>query len=258
MPRNYWVQRNRLASIFLSIVIPVYNEERRLPQTLEQVLSFLDCQPYTAEVILVENGSQDRTLEIANGAAAQHSMLRVMQLATRGKGRAVQMGMQAARGEFRFMCDADFSMPVTEINRFLPPALDDFDIAIASREAPGAIRYGEPHYRHLVGRIFNTLIRLVALPGLHDTQCGFKCFRAALAEELFPLQTIAGWSFDVELLYIARLRGYRVIELPIPWHFNPESKISVLRDSSRMASDLFKIRVNGLTGVYQNAQAPQV
>ena len=141
MRRNYWVQRNRLASIFLSIVIPVYNEERRLPQTLEQVLSFLDCQPYTAEVILVENGSQDRTLEIANGAAAQHSMLRVMQLATRGKGRAVQMGMQAARGEFRFMCDADFSMPVTEINRFLPPALDDFDIAIASREAPGAIRY---------------------------------------------------------------------------------------------------------------------
>jgi glycosyltransferase involved in cell wall biosynthesis len=246
-----------LASTFLSIIIPIHNEERRLPQTLKQVISFLECQSYVGEVILVENGSQDRTLEIAREAAAQHTQLRVIQLEMRGKGQAVQTGMLAARGEYRFMCDADFSMPVNEINRFLPPALVDADIVIASRETPGAVRYGEPHYRHLVGRIFNNLIRLIALPGLHDTQCGFKCFRATVADEIFPLQTIRGWSFDVELLYIARLRGFRIVELPIPWYFNAESKISVLRDSSRMAYDLFKIRLNGLTGVYQNARETQ-
>jgi glycosyltransferase involved in cell wall biosynthesis len=246
-----------LVSTFLSIIIPLHNEENRLPQTLEQVISFLEYQPYSGEVILVENGSKDRTLEIAREAASRHPQLRVIHLDERGKGRAVRTGMLAARGEYRFMCDADFSMPVTEINCFLPPVLPDADIVIASRETPGAIRYNEPHYRHLVGRIFNTLIRLIALPGLHDTQCGFKCFRAAVAAEIFPLQTIQGWSFDVELLYIARLHGYRIVELPIPWYYNPESKISVLRDSSRMAFDLLKIRVNGLTGVYQNAQAIQ-
>jgi glycosyltransferase involved in cell wall biosynthesis len=246
-----------LSEVFLSIIIPVYNEERRLPATLEQVFSFLHSQPYRAEVIVVENGSQDNTLAIASEFARAHPELKVLQSNRKGKGIAVQQGMLAARGEYCFMCDADFSMPVSEINRFLPPALTGADIAIASREAPGAIRYNEPHYRHMVGRVFNSLIRLIALPGLHDTQCGFKCFRAEVARELFRQQTISGWSFDVEVLFIARRRGYRIVELPIPWYFNPESKISVVRDATRMAADLFAIRLNALRGMYNQVHAIQ-
>jgi hypothetical protein len=134
-------------------------------------------------------------------------------------------------------------MPVTEIGCFFPPELDDFDISIASREAPGAVRYNEPAYRHIVGRIFNSLIRVLALPELNDTQCGFKCFRAAVAEELFRDIKITGWSFDVEVLYLAQKRGYRIVEVPIPWYYNPDSHISVVKDSFQMAIDIFKIRL---------------
>jgi len=235
---------------FLSLVIPAHNEESRLPATLEQVFAFLTLQNYAAEVIVVENGSTDRTLEIAQSFASRHTQLKVIHTDERGKGLAVKQGMLAARGAFRFFADADFSMPVSEINRFLPPALPDCDIVIASRETPGAVRYNEPFRRHLSGRIFNALIRLVVLPGLDDTQCGFKCFRARVAEEIFPRQTMPGWSFDVELLYIARRKGYRIKEVGIPWYFNPETKVSLVRDSLRMASDLFTIRRNARRGLY--------
>jgi dolichyl-phosphate beta-glucosyltransferase len=235
---------------FLSIIIPVYNEERRLPNTFEQIFNFLEKQNYEYEVLLVENGSNDRTYEIAQAFSKKYKELQVLQCKERGKGLAVRHGMLLARGDYRFMCDADFSMPPEEINRFLPPALDGYDIAIASREAPGAVRYNEPFHRHFVGRGFNLMIRLLALPGLHDTQCGFKCFSAESAQSLFPRQTISGWSFDVEVLYIARRTGYKIIELPIPWYFNSESKIRVLRDSFRMGLDLIKIRLNGVKGVY--------
>ncbi len=234
----------------LSLIIPAYNEESRLPSTLERIFAFLAEQPYSAEVLIVENGSQDRTLEIAQDYARQLDCLRVFSLKARGKGRAVQHGMLHAAGDFCFMCDADLSMPVEEINRFLPPVLEDFDIAIASREAPGAIRFNEPAYRHLVGRIFNQMIRAVALPGLQDTQCGFKCFRREVARQVFARQTLTGWSFDVEVLYIARRRGYRIVEVPIHWYFNPDSKVRVLRDATRMALDLVTIRLNARRGVY--------
>lgn len=239
---------------FLSIVIPAYNEENRLPHTLEQLFSFLDSQSYSYEVLVVENGSTDRTFQAAQDYAAVYPFFRLLKNEQRGKGLAVQRGILEARGDYRFMCDADFSMPIPEINRFLPPALDGFDVAIASREAPGAVRYNEPFYRHFVGRGFNTLIRLLALPELHDTQCGFKCFRAQVAETLFRCQTLPGWSFDVEVLFIARLRGYRVVELPIPWYFNPDSKIRVVKDSIQMGLDLLKIRMNALQGAYNGTK----
>jgi dolichyl-phosphate beta-glucosyltransferase len=213
-------------------------------------------QPYPIEVLVVENGSMDSTFHIAQEFAEQHPQLRVLQNAQSGKGRAVQQGMLAARGEYRFMCDVDLSMPVGEINRFVPPALEGYEIAIASREAPGAIRFDEPYYRHFVGRIYNGLIRTLALPGLQDTQCGFKCFKAEVAEDLFPRQTRTGWSFDVEILFIARLLGYKVIEIPIHWYYNPHSKISVVRDSFKMGVDLLTIRLNALRGVYTRSNAP--
>jgi len=239
-----------LSNLYLSIIIPAYNEEERLPNTLEQALNFVYAQSYGAEVIIVENGSQDNTLRIAQEFAAQHPHIRVFQEKNKGKGLAVKRGMIEARGEYRFMCDADLSMPITEINRFLPPLLEDFDVAIASREAPGSVRYDEPLYRHLGGRAVNTMIRAMALPGLHDTQCGFKCFRAYVAEDLFACQTIAGWSFDVEILYVARLRGYRIIEVPIPWYFDSETKLQPARDTFRLFRDILQIRRNHKLGIY--------
>jgi dolichyl-phosphate beta-glucosyltransferase len=239
-----------LTTPYLSIIIPAYNEEQRLPYTFEALFAFLETQPYQTEMLLVENGSQDRTFEIAAAYAEHHPQLQVLRNHERGKGLAVKRGMLAAKGEYRFMCDADFSMPPSEIPRFLPPALYGYDIAIASREAPGAARYCEPAHRHFVGRGFNTLIRLLALPGLQDTQCGFKCFPAGVVEALFNRQTLSGWSFDVEILFIARQLGYKIIEIPIPWYFNPESKIRVLRDSVKMGLDLLTIRMNAARGVY--------
>jgi glycosyltransferase involved in cell wall biosynthesis len=233
----------------LSLVIPAHNEANRLPQTLEQVLGFLKTQPYPAEVLVVENASRDATLAIAQEFAARHPNVAVLHENLSGKGRAVKTGMLAAHGQYRMFADADFSMPVGEISRFLPPAVD-VPIAIASREAPGAIRYDEPAYRHFTGRIFNGLIRRLVLPGLQDTQCGFKLFRADVAADLFQRQTLTGWSFDVELLYIARLRGLPILEIAIPWYFNPESKVSILRDSWRMFRDLLVIRRNGRLGLY--------
>lgn len=239
-----------MSAPFLSVIIPAHNEEHRLPGTLEQVIAFLEQQSFTYEVIVVENGSDDRTLEIARSYQEYHKNLRILREAKRGKGLAVRRGMLDAHGEYLFMCDADLSMPVVEISRFLPPNLEDYDIAIASREAPGSVRYNEPQYRHLGGRAVNTMIRLLALPGLNDTQCGFKCFRAAVAQDIFRLQTLEGWSFDIELLYIARRRGYKIIEVPISWYFNPESKLSVVQDAFRMFLDIFQIHLNAIKGIY--------
>ncbi|MEJ2010605.1 MAG: glycosyltransferase family 2 protein [Anaerolineales bacterium] len=234
----------------LSIVIPAHNEEVRLPSTLEQVWTFLERQSFESEIIIVENGSSDHTLELAQAFARRHPAAQVLQETDAGKGLAVRRGILYAQGEYRFICDADLSMPIEEVLRFLPPRTPDYDIAIASREVPGAIRYGEPAYRHLIGRVFNFMVRTITLPGIQDTQCGFKCFRARVAEDLFHVQTIDGWTFDVELLYVALQRGYRVIEIPIPWYYHPGSRVRIISDSFQMLADLFRIRINDLRGRY--------
>jgi dolichyl-phosphate beta-glucosyltransferase len=239
----------------LSIIIPAHNEEKRLPPTLEQVFAFLGKQDYEADVWVIENGSTDRTYEIAQSFASQHQNLRVIRADGRGKGLAVQRGMLEARGQYRLMCDADLSMPIEEIEKFLSPKASNFDIAIASREAPGAVRYDEPRYRHLGGRLINFIIRLLILPGLQDTQCGFKCFRADVADDLFKRQTLMGWSFDIELLFIARQHGYRIIEIPIDWYYRSESKVNALRDAMRMIRDIFQIHRNARRGIYDANRA---
>ena len=237
---------------FLSIVIPAHNEQNRLPGTLEQVFHFLGQQPFTSEVIVVENGSTDNTHQVAQQFAQQHQNLSVIRSA-KGKGAAVQTGMLAAKGEYRFMCDADLSMPVDEIVKFIPPVLQNFDIAIASREAKGAVRYNEPSYRHWGGRGINFLIQTLILPGLNDTQCGFKCFRADVAEDVFKRQTLHGWSFDIELLYIARRHGYRIVEIPVHWYHFSDSKVNALRDAVQMIRDIFTIHANARRGLYGDA-----
>ncbi len=245
---NNWV--TPVKQPLLSIIIPAYNEEKRLPGTLESIKTFLSEQPYDAELLIIENGSTDNTYKLAKSHTDSIPGLRVIHEDHAGKGLAVKRGMLEAAGAYRFICDADLSMPIEQVNRFIPPALDA-DIVIGSREAPGAVRYNEPEYRHWLGRFFNNAVSILALPGLKDTQCGFKCFRASVAEDLFPYQTRTGWTFDVEILYIATLRGYKIVELGIPWYFNAESKVNVLKDARRVFTDLVTIRQNARRGVYK-------
>jgi dolichyl-phosphate beta-glucosyltransferase len=240
-----------LPETFLSIIFPAHNEETRLPATLDKVAAFISSQPYPIEVLVVENGSVDHTFALAQSYQPRIPGLKVIHEEASGKGLAVKRGMLEATGAFRFICDVDLSMPLDEINKFLPPHLAGIDIGIGSREAPGAVRYDEPAYRHLVGRVFNSMVRWIVLPGLNDTQCGFKCFSAAVAKEVFPRQTIDGWTFDVEVLFIARRLGYKIAEVPIHWYYFPGSKIRVMKDSLRMAMDLLTIRRNGHNGLYR-------
>jgi len=235
---------------FLSLVVPAHNEQARLPASLPKIHEFLAAQDFTWEIVVVDSGSRDDTAQIVRDFAARWPRLRLIQVDRPGKGLAVRRGMLAARGDYRFICDADLSMPIDQLPRFLPPQLPDVDIAIASREVAGATRHDEPAHRHLVGRAFNLLVRRLTIPEIQDTQCGFKCFRRAAAEDLFRVQQLDGWTFDVEVLFVALRRGYRVVEVPIPWYYNPGSRVRVLRDSLTMFADLFRIRRNWRRGVY--------
>jgi dolichyl-phosphate beta-glucosyltransferase len=236
---------------YLSIIIPAYNEERRLPLSLTRIDAFLRKQPYDAEIIVVENGSSDHTADVVRKFAKEHPYVRLIEAETRGKGLAVKQGMLAARGEYRFMCDADLSMPIEELEKFLPPQLEGYDVVIGSREAPGSRRVKEPEYRHMIGRISNFLVKLIALRGYEDTQCGFKLFKADIAEDLFAVQRTNGIGFDVELIFIADKRGYSVYEMPITWYFDPESKMRLVDDSLKMIGELWDIRQNWRKGLYE-------
>lgn len=257
----------------LSVVIPAYNEEDRLPRTLERVLAYLGDQPLSFEILAVDDGSSDRTAELVKQIAARDERVRLIREPHRGKGSAVRAGALAAAGRAVIFTDADLSHPVEELTR-LPALLDNplappgenpvasrsgkpvaprgdgAQVAIASREGQGANRVGEPGYRHFMGRVFNLFVRLIAVPGVQDTQCGLKCFTRAAARELFKRQTIQGFGFDVELLFLARKRGYRVIEVPISWRHVPASRVDPLRDTLRMLADVLRVRLNDLLGRY--------
>lgn len=234
----------------LSIVIPAFNEEHRLPATLDSLREYLSAQPWTWEIRVVDDGSTDRTVEKVLERSEIDRRIVLQREPHGGKGATLKAGMLAARGSFRFMCDADMSMPASELPRFLPPALSGFDVAIGSREAPGAARIGEPFTRHVIGRLFNLAIKLIVLGGIEDTQCGFKMFTAEAARTIFPLVAVSGWAFDVEVLAIARRRGMRVVEVPVEWHYKSESRVSPLRDSPRMLRDLLRIRARARRGDY--------
>jgi dolichyl-phosphate beta-glucosyltransferase len=236
--------------MLLSVIVPAHNEEHRLPPTLKAIDAFLDHQPYESEVLVVENGSQDLTAVVTEAFAADHPRVRLVREHGRGKGLAVRRGMLEAAGQFRFFCDSDLSMPIEELPKFLPPLAADYDVAIGSREAPGARRFNEPRFRHIQGRVFSELVKYLALPGFEDTQCGFKCFRAEAAMDLFSVQSFNGWSFDVEVLFIAIKRGYRVLEVPIDWYYNGDTKVRPLTDPLSMLLDILTIRRNWRAGRY--------
>jgi dolichyl-phosphate beta-glucosyltransferase len=238
---------------FLSIVVPAYNEEGRLPQTLPRIVEFLKAQEYLGEVIVVDDGSRDGTASVVELIAAETPIVRLIRNEHRGKGYAVKTGVMAAQGDHIFLCDADLSMPIEEVANFLPPALEEYDVAIGSREVEGARRYDEPGLRHLMGRVFNTLVRLLAVRGFQDTQAGFKCFARDAAHEVFPYQTMDGFGFDVEVLFIAQKRGYRIVEVPINWYYMTNSRVSPVSDSIRMFREILQVRMNDWRGLYQTA-----
>lgn len=230
------------SAVSLSIVVPAFNEEARLGSTLTELCGYLSTRRWDWEVRVVDDGSADGTGEVAAQVAATEPRIVLQREPHRGKGGAVKAGLLQARGDFRFICDADLSMPVAELPRFLPPTLTDFEVAIGSREGHGARRIGEPIVRHLAGRVFNFAVQQLMVGGLNDTQCGFKMFTRRAVEAIFPLVTIDGWAFDIEVLFIARQRGLRIVEVPIEWHHRNESQVSMLRDSWRMLRDVLKVR----------------
>jgi glycosyltransferase involved in cell wall biosynthesis len=233
--------------VFLSIVIPAHREQHRLIPTLRAVCAYLQQQPYVSEVLVVENDDRD-SASAATGC--ELGRVRWLRESRRGKGLAVRRGVLESVGQYRFICDADLSMPIEQVPNFLPPHLENFDIAIGSREAVGARRVGDPVLRQLMSRAFSRLVRMTVLPQFADTQCGFKCFRSEVAVDLFTVQRLGGFSFDVEILYIALKRGYRIVEVPIEWQYCPESRVRLLADSFGMIRDLLRIRQNWAEGKY--------
>lgn len=242
----------------ITIVIPAYNEARRLSASLASIQDYVKTKSSPMEVIIVDDGSTDETAAIVEEHAERWRSLRLINAPHRGKGAALSAGMLAATGRYIILADADLSMPVAEFDRFSVKALGPFDIAAGSREAPGARRYGEPWYRHLMGRVFNRLVQALLLPGIQDTQCGFKCLRREVAVELCQCQTVLGWGFDVELLYAARERGYRIIEAPIDWYYKADSRVRLARDTISMVRDVLSIRANSRQGRYLPSVAEPV
>ena len=228
----------------LSIVIPAYNEADRLPHSLENIRAFLRTQAWetTTEVIVVDDGSTDGTAALVARMVRGWPGLSVITLPHRGKGAAVRQGLLAARGAFIFFADADLSMPIELIVRFLPPLSPDCDIIIGSREAPGARRFAEPRYRHMMGRAFNWLVRVLVVKGIDDTQCGFKRMTHAAAHALCAEQQLSGLSFDVELLALARARGYSIAEIGIDWYHERHSRVRPVRDTIKMVRDIWLVR----------------
>jgi glycosyltransferase involved in cell wall biosynthesis len=250
----------------LSIVIPAYNEAGRLPSTLDAVRRYLEDRQLDAEVIVVDDGSIDGTARVARHAPGI-PRLRVIELPHRGKASAVREGMLAAEGEVVLFTDADLSTPLSFTQDLMVALKQGADVAIGSREGVGAQRVGEPAYRHLMGRVFNAVVRALAVPGINDTQCGFKAFRVDVARDLFSRallytdgETVTGprvTGFDVEILFLARRCGYRIAEVPVYWQHVSGSKVRPIQDAVRMFADVARVRLNAARGRYDRVVAEQ-
>ena len=236
---------------FLAVVVPAYNEEERIAASLGKLVEYLSVQPYTWEIVVADDGSTDDTASIAAGVSKRWPAIRVINLPHRGKGSAIRAGMLATDAEWRFLCDADLSMPPEQLDRFLPGGVPPVEeIVIGSREAPGARRIGEPSRRHIIGRSFTIAVWLLAFRGIEDTQCGFKLFRGDVAERIFQKQTLDGFGFDVEVLFMARKMGASIREQAIDWYYRPGSKVTLLKGLSGFL-DIARVRLNWALGKYQ-------
>ncbi|HTL34246.1 MAG TPA: dolichyl-phosphate beta-glucosyltransferase [Kofleriaceae bacterium] len=238
----------------LSIVVPAYNEEQRLTPTLEKLHAFLQTQPLRYEIVVVDDGSKDKTCELVESLMPRIAGLRlVRQMPNRGKGAAVRRGMLDARGQIRVMCDADGSMPAEELPKLLAPIVEcKASIAIGSRYAPGAkTDKKQPFYRVIWSRLCNRVIQKSLVPGVRDTQCGFKAFTAESARDLFRYGRIDGWAFDLEILALARRRGFEIAEVGVEWMDDGRSRVNPLKDMWKVIREAMTIRKNLKAGVYE-------
>jgi len=254
-------------TVDISLVIPAYNEEQRLPSSLEAIAAYLTSQPWKWEVIVADDGSEDTTPDIVRAWSARDPRFVLLRLPHRGKAAAVRSGVLAAHGRFILFTDADLSTPIEYVERALVLLGEGWDIVIGSREGAAARRIGEPWHRHAMGRVYNWLVQLLLLPGIEDTQCGFKGFRREVAHDLFlrthlyrdgqrPIRGPRVTGFDVEVLYIARQRGYRLAVLPVTWRHVEGSKVRPAVDSLLMLRDVLAVRWNAWRGAYDGEVAP--
>ena len=254
----------RQAEPSLSLIVPAYNEADRIDATTREAVAWLSGQPFASELIVVDDGSDDATADLAERALSELGYGRVVRIAHGGKAAAVRVGMQAATCDQIAFTDADLATPLSYLTELRAALAAGCDIAIGSREGAGASRIGEPIYRHLMGRIFNGLVRLLLIPDVHDTQCGFKLFRAEVARELLlrsRLYRDAGQSvtgprvtaFDVELLTIARLNRYRVCPVPVVWRYGEGSKVRPARDTWHNVRDVLNVWIAEKRGLYRES-----
>jgi glycosyltransferase involved in cell wall biosynthesis len=243
-----------IAFVDLSIVVPAYNEEQRLAPTLEKLHAFLQTQPLRYEIVVVDDGSKDKTCDLVESMMPRIDGLRlVRQTPNRGKGAAVRRGMLDARGQIRVMCDADGSMPASELPKLLAPIIQcKAAIAIGSRYAEGAkTDKKQPIYRVLWSRLCNRVIQKSLVPGVRDTQCGFKAFTAEAARDLFRYGRIDGWAFDLEILALARRRGFEIAEVGVEWKDDGRSRVNPIKDMWKVIREAMTIRRNLKAGVYE-------
>jgi len=235
----------------ISIIVPSYNEERRLPETLERIAAYARASGREAEILVVDDGSTDGTAAVAESFRSKFGALRVLSNGVnRGKGYSVRHGIREARGRIVLFTDADLSAPIEEADKLFA-ALEAYDIAIGSRALDrGLISIHQSQFREFAGVIFNTIVRLCLRLPFVDTQCGFKAFRREPCRIIFEQQRIERFGFDPELLYLARRHGLRAVEIPVRWGHSPATKVSMFRDSLQMFLDVFIIRWNAIAGRY--------
>jgi len=238
---------------FISVVIPGFNEEKRLPLTIERMINFNASYGYSLEVMIVDDGSTDSTAALSMKYANNHNFIKYLRAGNenKGKGFAVKTGVMAASGDYILICDADMSTPIEEVDKLIKWIDEGFDLVIGSRALNGSeIKVAQPWYRTYMGKIFNRIVRSLVIDGIKDTQCGFKLIKKDVAKQLFNKISLYGFSFDVELLFIAKKVGFKIKEVPIVWENDPESKVRMFADSLVMVFDLIKIRINELRGCY--------
>ena len=238
--------------MYLSVIIPAYNEEKRLGNTLESINSYLRQQSYEYEIIVVSDGSRDDTVFVAQGMEDRIKGLRtIAEDKNYGKGYAVRLGMLEAKGDLRLFTDADNSTAIEHLDKFIPYTSQGFDMVIGSIAVAGhKVSAGsEPIWRRILGKLGNLFIQIMAVPGIHDTQRGFKLVTAKAAERIFPKLLITRWGFDIEVLVLARKFGFKIKELPVDWKNDPNSKVG-LKAYVQVLIETMKIRLNLLTGKY--------
>lgn len=231
-------------SIYLTVVVPAYNEEKRIGFSLFRIKDYLQSRKIGAEIIVVDDGSIDRTGEVAREILADYPEFSLINFpVNRGKGAAVRAGMLQARGELVLFTDADLSTPIEELEKFLPLAREGYEVIIGSRALPDSIiKERQSWWREHLGKCFNLLVRLLVLKGFKDTQCGFKLFRKEAARDIFSRLETEGFTFDVEVLLLARKLGYRIAQLPVVWVNHPETRVRLVSGSLKMLGELIKIR----------------